>query len=397
MRKIFAYSTVAAIAIALSGCGDNADSATTTAPRVDVAQLDSGNYPTTPTDLEATRTAMSGAVREGIRIGNASPTPYDYDTRFPFSKRPGDAVTAENPPYFSGTGFENGKDTLDAIPGVVAGWETSANRREQFGAGREIDTVVVRYASGDQSRFAAEELGRRTAGVPGEIPGYPDAQVRIDITKGSYTTQYLRAWLVRGDLLIHAHLSDPVSVPFDATANADIVKRFFDKQLAMLESYEPTPLADIENLPLDVDGILSRTLPVTDDPAAGAIYPTQALLHLASRPDKLAAAIADAGVDYAAFATGSVFRTRDAEAAIRYMAAEEADSTTNPDYTQVDGPPDMPGAHCYDAKPEVTYASSTPPICITTVGRYVIKSRSMNLQDAYQRLAAQYKLLDGFS
>lgn len=141
------------------------------------------------------------------------------------------------------------------------------------------------------------------------------------ITKGSYTTQYMRAWLVRGDMLIHADLSDPVSAHFDAAANA--------------------------------------------------------------------------GVDYASCATGSVFRTRDPAAAVRYMAAEEADSTTDPKYTQVDGPPNMPGAHRYNAEPGEKYTSSTPPICITTVGRYVIKSAGANIQDAHQRLAAQYKLLAG--
>ncbi|MGM7644125.1 DUF7373 family lipoprotein [Nocardia sp. JW2] len=398
MRKTRAYSAFAALALLLGACGDDPEPAAPPAPQVDVAKLDSGNYPTTPLDVESTRTAMSGALRESIRIAAASPTPYDYDNRFVFAARPGHAVTAEAPPWYPGTDFENGKDTSAAIPGVVAGWETAGQRREEFSAGREIDTMVVRYETADQARFAADEIGKRTKGVPGPvIPDHPEVQTRVDINKGSYTTQYLRAWLLRGDLLIHASLSDPISIPFDAAADADIVKRFFDKQLELLASYKPTPVADFGKLPLDVDGLLAHTLPAKTKESEGAAFPVQAVLHLAgSRRDKLIAAITDAGIDYASFAGGSVFRARDADAAIRYMVAEATDSTTE-DHMKVDGPAEMPGAECYNAKPEVKYASDAPPMCITTIGRYVIKSQSMNLQDAQQQLAAQYKLLHGFS
>ncbi|MFD3705081.1 hypothetical protein ACFWUP_18245 [Nocardia sp. NPDC058658] len=297
---------------------------------------------------------------------------------------------------YNGAEFQNGKEALAAIPGVLAGWRTAGQRRDHFDAGRGITTITQRFTNSDQSRFAYEELGRRTKGVPGEIPGYPDARVRVAVTKGGYVTQYMRAWLVRGDMLIHIEVTDPVSAHYDAAANADIVKRFFDKQLEMLESYAPTPVSELETLPLDVDGMVSRTLSVEKD-TIGRVYPAQALEHLASRPDKLTPAMSDAGVDYASFATGSVFRTRDPAAAVRYMAAEEADSTTDPKYTQVDGPPNMPGAHCYNTKPGEKFFASTPPICITTVGRYVIKSVGANIQDAHQRLAAQYKLLAGYN
>lgn len=392
MRQTLAYSAFSALIILLSACGSEPTTAVAP-PEVDSTKLDSGNYPTTPIDVESTRKPLSGAVRESIRIGAASPTPFDYDHRFVYAKlRVTHAITADSPPAYSGSGFQNGKEGLAVIPGV-AGWRTAAQRRDSSDAGRGIYTMAIRFANPDQSLFASEELGRRTAGVPGEIPGYPNAQVRVALTKGPYTTQYMRAWLVRGDMLIHADLSDPVSAHFEAAANADIVKRFFDKQLEMLDSYSPTPVDEFDKLPLDVDSMLSRTLPLEKE--VTAVYPMQALLHLASRPDKLAPAITDAGVDYASFATGSAFRTRDPAAAVRYMAAEEADSTTDPKYTQVDGPPNMPGAHCYNAKPGEKYTSSTPPICITTVGRYVIKSVGANTQDAHQRLAAQYKLLAG--
>ncbi|MFD6388853.1 hypothetical protein [Nocardia sp. NPDC060259] len=398
MRKIRAYSAVVALTIALSACGGGPDAATPAAPEVDITKLDSGNYPTKPDDMEANRHPAAGALRESIKIGAASPTPYDFDNRFIYVKQKGGRhVTADNPPYYSGTGFENAKEALAVIPGVVAGWKTSAQRRDEFDAGRGVGTMVVRFSNGDQSRFAYEELAKRTEGNPDQIPGYPDAHVRVAIKKSSYTTQYMRAWLVRGDLLIYIHLSDPVSIPFDGPANAEIVKKYFDKQLEMLKSYSPTPLAEIDKQPIDVDGLLAHTLPSESGKNDGAaVYPTQALLHTARRLDKLSLALADAGVDYTSVDLGTVFRARDSAAAVRYMAAEEADATT-PKHIKVDGPPNMPGAHCYNAKPEAKYASDAPPICLTVVGRYVIKSYSTNLQDAYQRLAAQYKLLAGYS
>ncbi|TDP39828.1 DUF7373 family lipoprotein [Nocardia ignorata] len=395
MRKLRAYAAFSVLIILSSACGSSSEPPAPTAPEVDISKLNSGNYPTTPVDVEATRRPLSGAVRESVMIGAASPMPYDYDHRFVYNRlRVSREITTGKPPWYPGTDFKDAKETLDAIPGVVAGWQTAAARRAHIYTGREIDTMVIRYTDDNHARFAYEELAKRTNGVPGEVPGYPDAQVRVAITKDSFTTQYMRAWLVRGDLLIHAALSDPVSVPFDAAANADIVKRFFDKQLAMLESYSPTPVAEIDKAPLDVDGLLTRTLPADEGLAVGRVYPRQALLHLANRPDRMMPAFDDAGVDYAAAAGGSVYRTRDAAAAVRYLAAEAAD--IDPRYEPMDAPAEMPGARCYKAKPGKAMAIALPPTCLTTVGRYVIGSVGANPQDAHQRLAAQYKLLAGY-
>lgn len=395
MRNISAHSAFAALILLLSACGGSPEAATSALPEVDITKLDSGNYPTTPIDVETTRSPHSGAALEAVRIGAVTPVPFDYDHRFVYAQlRIDRAITGDKPAAYPGTEFQSGKEALAAIPGVVAGWRTSGQRRDHFDAGRGISTMTQRFADSDQSRFAYEALGRHTKGVPDEIPGYPDAQVRVAITKGVYVTQYMRAWLVRGDMLIHVEVTDPVSAHYDVAANAEIVKRFFDKQLEMLEAYASTPVNEFDTLPLDVDGMMSRTLSVEKD-TTGRVYPAQALEHLASRPDRLTPAMSDAGVDYASFATGSVYRTSDPAAAIRYMAAEEADSTTDPKYTQVDSPPNMPGAHCYNTEPGEKYTSSTPPICITTVGRFVIKSVGANIQDAHQRLAAQYKLLAG--
>ena len=393
MRKSPVYSAVIALTLVLSACGDESDAATPSAPQVDIATLDSGNYPTTPVDVEATRHPMAGAVRESIKIGAASPTPYEYDHRFVYAKNGGQPVTETNPAYYGGSGFDNAKTTLAAIPGIVAGWSTNAKRREDYQAGRSIETKVVRYSTSEQARFAYDELVIRTQGEPGQIPGHPDAQVKVLVNKGSYTTQNMRAWIRKGDLLIHADLSDPVSVHFDAAANSDIIKRFFDKQLEMLESYTPTPVAEIAKQPIDVDGLLSRTLPAEADKAAGAgVYPAQALLHTALRLDTLGPALRDAEIDYASINLAVVYRARDSAAAVRYMAAEEVDTLADSRHVKADGPPTMPGAQCYDLAPKVaTYLAK--PFCLGTVGRYVIKSQASNLQDAYQQLGAQYKLL----
>ncbi|KAF0848337.1 hypothetical protein FNL39_102485 [Nocardia caishijiensis] len=331
-------------------------------------------------------------------IGAASPLPYEYDHRFVYnSLQVGRELTADDPPWYPGTDFKDTQEALAAIPGVVAGWMAAGARRNNMFTGRDIATMVVRFTDNDHARFAYDELARRTKGEPGEIPGYSDARVRVALINGSfYRQQDMRAWLIRGDLLIHAALSDPVSIPFDTAANADIVKRFFDKQLAMLETYSPTPVAELDKVPLDVDGLLSRTLPADRGRPFGAVYPRQALFHLANRPDRMAPAIADADVDYSAVAGGSVYRTRDAAAAIRYLAAKAADVATNSKYEPMERPSTMPDARCYNAKPGQYIILDVPPICLTTVGRYVIGSVGANPQDTHQRLAAQYKLLAGY-
>lgn len=403
MRKLRVSSAVVTLGIALSACGGGSEAAAP-APAVDVAKVDSGNYPTTAVDLSSSRVPTSGALREAIRIGAATPVAFQVDSRFVFANgyAGGRHITQADSPYFGGAGIET-KDFNATIPGVVAGWDSSAQRRQELNAGRDVSTITLRFETADQAKFAATELSNRTPGTAHQVPGYSDALVKLEAKKEPLPVQNVRAWLVRGDMLLFVQVADWIGLPYDPTADAVVAQRFFDKQIEMLRSYTPTPLRDIEKLPLDTENLLSRTLPTeaSKRPSKGtsssAVYPTQAVLHLEEFPAVINAAYADAGIDYVSFDSGSVYRTRDEAAANRFRAALDNETIGDVDYMKVDGPPNLPVVHCFNAKPEVKYASDAPPTCHGVIGRYVFGVSGTNLQDVYQRAAAQYKLLVGFN
>ncbi|MEV2218715.1 hypothetical protein AB0E01_02410 [Nocardia vinacea] len=400
MRRHRIYAALLALMLATSACGNGTpDDPAANSPAIDIAKLDSGNYPTMPTDIDSTRTDDSGAVREAIRIGNATPLLMEIDTRFIFDyhKAFGRVFTPKDSPYFSGAGVES-KDFNTVFPGLVAGWYTRGQRRNETMAGRELTAYSIRFSTADQVRTAVDGLADRTPGDTFAIANHPAARTKYTaMTETGYPS--MSSWLAHGDMLLYVRVDDPVSMPFDATENADLVKAAFDKLIDSLKDYSPTPLDKIASLPLDVDGLLSRTLPLTKDqmPARGAnpsgVYPRQAALHAEQHPNLAKAAFDDAGVDYLAAASAFVYRARDAASTTRLITAIEDQTIDMENYDKVDNPPNLPIAHCYNAKPGVKYASDYPPTCWVPVGRYVAQVSSRNIQDVYQQAAAQYKLL----
>ncbi len=397
MRKIRIGSALVVLGLILSGCGDGGDDDAQATPTIDVAALDSGNYPITPTNLEATRFPTSGALREAIRIGAATPLPFQYDPRFIFSKGGRGGVHPTKPPTIGGSGIDF-KDFTTVIPGFVAGWVSSANRRDQINAGRTVTTNTLRFETADQAEFAATELFNRTPGSPYQVPNYSDALVKVEDDPEPMPVQNLRAMLIRGDMLLHIQVEDWLGLPYDAAADAVVAQKFFDKQIEMLRSYTPTPLSDISTLPLDHDNLLAHALPTEEKSrpkqgtSSAAAYPTQAALHLIDNAQTMSAAFADAGIDYVAFDTGSLYRTRDESAARRFLAAMDNDVIDDPDYTKVEGPTNLPTTNCFDKNPAQKY-SSARPTCHGIIGRFVFAVSGQNLQDVHQRAAAQYKLL----
>ncbi|MEV0075712.1 hypothetical protein AB0H58_04795 [Nocardia neocaledoniensis] len=398
MRKIRVGSALLTLGLVLSGCGDGGEDATSSAPAIDIATLDSGNYPTSPTNLEATRVPTSGALQESIRIGAATPYPFQYDPRFIFAKGSGGGrhITQADPPYFRGTGIES-KDFNALVPGVVAGWRSNGDRRDEANAGRTVETNTIRFETADHARSAATDLFQRTPGSLFQVPNYPDAYIKVEDDPEPIPVQTLRAALVRGDILLHIQVEDWLGLPYDAAADALVAQQFFDKQIEMLRSYTPTPLSDIDKLPLDHDNLLAHALPTeeTSRPkgtSSAAVYPAQAVLHMEDNAQIMSPAFADAGIDYAAFDAGSIYRSRDESAANRFLAAMNKATVDDRDYAEVARPANLPTTNCFDKNPAEKH-SFVRPICHGIIGRFVFAVSGTNIQDVHQRAAAQYKLL----
>lgn len=319
----------------------------------------------------------------------------EFDERFSFAPihpARSNRVTAEEPPYFYGTKIEAKQFTTE-VPGLVAGWRMSANRRDEIGKGRSIETLTLRFEDSIHASDAARILMDRSEGDAYDgFSDYPGVQSKMTQTDSLGVTT-LRAYHTVGDMLISIHIYDPVSRPFDVIDNTKIVKKYLDQQLASLKKYEATPIADLSNLPLDVEGLLSKTLPRDKPHSGAAVYPAHAALALTERPAALSAAFADAGVDYVAINGASVFRARDEAAAKRLVAALENGALNTVGLVDGEAPAHLPVAHCYELDPNLKMTGVNNPRCIAPIGRYVISVSGTNPQEVRQRAAAQYKLL----
>ncbi|WP_218717714.1 hypothetical protein [Nocardia sp. MH4] len=392
MRIRPAIASAAAL-ILLCSCGGTE---TSTADSVDPSKLDSGNYPTTPVDVETLRTPTSGELREALNIATNTPIPFEYDPRFgygSFDNRK-QFVTSETPPEFSDSGIGSRQFTKE-VPGLVAGWYVLGYRRALPDLGRGIETYTLRFETPELARLAAQKLTAGSPGIPIQIDGHPDAISKTTPLEPFHTAT-VRAWLPHEDMLLYIQVADPVSRPFDPVDSAAIAKRFLDAQVDRLKSYKRTPLAEVRNLPLDIDGMLSRTLPDSEPNSRTAVYPIRAAISMAKEPFTYGPAYTDAGVDYIVSRGGAfVYRTRDEAAAARLSNAFDKKNKDDSGLLAADPPPNLPTAQCYAVDPNAKITKNTPPSCRIVVGRYVARIGGANLQDTYQRTAAQYKLLVG--
>ncbi len=389
MRKLLG-GTLVALTVLAGACGGQAPES---GGPVNLAALDVGNYPTAPIDVETVRTPASGAAREAIRIGAATPLPMEYDSRFIYLPQQvhGNRVTPEEPPYFRGTGIEAKAFTIE-VPGLVAGWRMAATRRPLENAGRGVETFTLRFETADSAKRAIQTLVDRAPGDHFAIAEYPESYSKV--TTPDTNGGYLRTWMVQGNILLHIAIRDPVSRPYNPADDKEVVKRFLARQIEKLRDYTPTPLGEISQLPMDTDGLLSKTVPWTKPLGGGAaVYPTHVATSMMSPHDTMSAALADAGVDYVALNAAIVARTRDDASAARLFAAYQREIDERPGRVAVESPPNLPAARCYSPDPDPANQTSSQSVCRVQVGRYVASVSGLEVRDLRQRISAQYKLL----
>ncbi|MBF6212503.1 hypothetical protein IU433_18835 [Nocardia puris] len=387
-RKL-AYAAIAALIAVTTACGDGDDPAIAAA--VDTAQLDPGNYPTTPRDIEGQRTAATGSLQESVRLGEHVPLMFDIDPRMIHGASSSSAkhISAERPPRIGDVETFN-----ERVPGLVAGWRTGGSQREGMTPGLSASSWVMRFQTAAQAEHAADVISaeeNRQYPPKGEldIPGFPAGR--------TFHSQYdaVQSWTPHNEYLLYVYVSNSLATPPDHVPLLDFAKKVFDAQVERLAAYQPTPADQLSTVPADVDGLLARTLAPeragTYDDYSG-VYPVQVYLHLEARPDLAARAYQDAGVDYVAISGSTLFRTSDAAAAERLAAfLVTAETEMTPDAS----PPGFPGAKCVKGD-EGTPTAPRPIVdrlCFLPVGRYVAAVVSTQPQDLHQRLSAQYLLL----
>ncbi|MFI9510970.1 hypothetical protein [Nocardia sp. NPDC052566] len=368
-----------------AGCGRSEPAR----PAIDIGKLDSGNYPTTPRTIE--RNADNGANQEGFELAKYVPLLLDLDRRLVFSNPPyGSIVFTPRHPPTPNRGLSDIADFASVAPGLVVGFDTRAQRRQSPRFGLDVSLDVLRFETPALAAAAVTRLADRLDAKyppkgPLPISGYPDARGAL--------TKYdsVETWLSRDEYLVHTFLGDQLATPPDPAPLLEFTKRILDRQLELLRDYRPTPQDKLAQAPVDIEGLLGRTLPSkTARSGTPGVFTAHAALHRDDRPEQTARYFADAKVDLVAIEASTIYRTGDADAAARLQAAF-ADQLARK-YDAFAAPPGLPTAKCLKKRTDAATLSSDFT-CYVRNDRYLAQVWSSQPQDLYQQAAAQYKLL----
>ncbi|WP_168698965.1 DUF7373 family lipoprotein [Gordonia paraffinivorans] len=415
-RPIVAVATAALVVAGTAACttdgqpvpsAKDAEAATSS---VDLAALDTGDYPTEPRppfdypadDAEFLRV-------EGQRMGQFIIPPFELA---PDVTQPNALFTA---PIASraalGVLFGEGAATIPANERFLGGFSTSARTpasgpREQ----RNLQIVVLRYLTPGDARAAVDQLARITSRGWNNAPitplqGVPGGVFLNAVSPGD-GGHHAAGYTQRDVYAVYAWTR--VSTAEAAAQSESLIRTALTRQADLISKFPRTPSAqDNRNMGrapvagrprMDENKILVYALPYSDQEiaekktglnplAVRAVYGPRGLAHFAADPPMTLNAAERAGSLATAVDRSIVFRAETPEKAEEYLMpkADDSDSTT-----AIAPPPGLPAARC-EATP--TGGDRTAYQCAVQVGRYVAILGSSSKRDVYQQTSAQYLIL----
>ena len=177
-------------------------------------------------------------------------------------------------------------------------------------------------------------------------------------------------------------------------------------QKRALDTFSPTPIDQLPDLPLDPSGwLLARTLnnPTGGVPAMIGVWPAKAWLNFEENPPVASSMLTEAGVDWVGQRLATVYRTRNAATA-ETMLKTVVDGMRTTRYAEPTAPvPGLPRARCFGRANLEEYVNSAQSWqrllwrykCAAAVDRFVFTVYAGDGKDAQQRISAQYRILAG--
>lgn len=387
-------AALAVSALAATGCGSESGAAEPV-PDIDLSKLDTGAYDTKPQVLAAKDPARMARNLEALRLGDAMPLPQEIDPAMTYGSTGGGPFTAAD--SFDGKyvfGWLD-KTEFDAnTAGLVAGFSTSARSHEDSDVASSITVAAMLFESEAAAETAAIALARK--GFDDNSKAEPAVPQQYSAARMSWipSSQTLASWYATGKYVINTLVRDSVNYQLkisDQPALVALTEKAITATSDRLGGFEPTPVENLMALPIDPQGMMRLTLlrPNGDKTAAafdGALT-ARAALHRWVDDVRTSAIFDRAGVDYIGYGAGELTRTRDTQAARTFITELSA----NKFQQRIDPPPGLPTALCFKYRGPAT--NEFPYNCYVAHGRYAAQVWSYHLQDAYQRVSAQYAIL----
>ncbi len=397
---VTAVSLLTVGAATLTGCSQTVTGhVTQPPPRTDVDGLNPANYPTEPRP-DLGKAGKLGGYVEARRMADFVTMPFEVD--------PG--LTGGVGLFFMFNGPFKGATAVGSILNTVFPDTAAANYVTGFMVSRrkgEADnliarTAVLRYQTPDDAVAAATELGIKggpdpsrflenttPSFTPTTIAGHPEARA-LRYGSGSVTVV---SYTPHGPYLL-------VQQVYSTTNNDEpdrLVAGFLDKQIPLIDTFKPTPVDKIPDLPLDPTGLLARTVEPAID-ARGKLrygtYGVRGFLTYSDDPSGDQKLLTDAGVTDIALSGTDVYHARDAAGAGKIVTEWADIRDKSAEWTATEPVANIEGARCHKAEDKPgTDEARTQYACLFAVGDYAVDVAGRQKPQVGQKAAAQYLLL----
>ncbi|BBY56531.1 hypothetical protein MKOR_37820 [Mycolicibacillus koreensis] len=399
-RLVVTLSLLALGAATLTGCSQTLPGHVAKRPdHADVDGLNPGNYPTEPRP-DLGRAADQGIYVEARRMADFMTMPFEVNADLTGGIG---LLSVFNGPFKGATAVGTILDTVfpaSAATNYVTGFMVSRTRGGDHNL--VAQSAVLRYQSPDDAVAAATELGVKGGPDPNRYPdnttpsfdpiaiaGHPDARALRygsgNVTVVSYTPH--------GPFL----LVQQVYSTTDKDEPARLVTAFLDKQIPLIDTFKPTPVDKIPDLPLDPTGLLARTMEPEIDIRGKfrfGTYGVRGFLSYSDDPSDDEKLLTDAGVTDIALSGADVYHARDAAGAEKIIAKWAEVRGTGTEWAAMEPVPGIEGSRCHkqEDKPG-TDDAKTYYACLFTVGDYAVDVAATQKAQIVQKASAQYLLL----
>ncbi|MBF6235779.1 hypothetical protein IU474_01615 [Nocardia otitidiscaviarum] len=288
------------------------------------------------------------------------------------------------------------RSALDGFPVLGAFGAIAADK--SYGGDDQTETMLSitlialpdeQIAATAAAAMARADFETNTDNVPVTVDAYPNA-----LSHWRPGVPTIGSWLVWKSLVIRVYARVPEP---NLERLVDAATRAYRKQLANLESFTPTPEAEVPNLRMD-PGKLLPLLVKTGDSTPGdrdfAVYGRRAYSLLAGDPAEALANYSSRGVSAIAVSDNKfLFQLSDPDEAaevVEYLAGVD----DGLGYVPIRGVSGLPDITCHRAtQPSTTQKEARRFRCLITRDGFVAKVFSNQESDIRRLAAAQYAVL----
>ena len=377
-----------------SGAPSSSTGPRTSGPQTTGPQATAGTgapYPTAPGQYyKNPRTQASANLLEARRIATRLLVPTLIDPRY---NRGGDLSTLPL----------RGPSALSVlfaapVPAVAqrAGMITGFSSARSDAAGNGMVVAAFEFPSGAQATAAVAPLAAASANKSTDrgaavLAGLPAAAGWFGTAAGGKS--YFQSFVAQGRMVLYVYLDGSSTDLSTPAQQAALAEKVLEKQMVYMPLLQPTPPADLMKLLVDPDSMLAHTLPNKDGDATvrDGIYTAAADLHFDSDPVGTKALFGQVGVDEVAHGRATLYRARDAAAALvlrdSFVASTQKAVAGMQPYTLTSS---VPSARCIQQALNTTY------YCVGTAGRYAWEVSASSQADINAAMSSQAAILKGF-